>query len=494
MINQRVVKKIKGPWYHKRFNGYPMTLGMVEIGCVQNGCRNLPWSITLSVVFTKAGVGDWYWNKPEQLRLREKTIKAQIKDPYFIIRIDKLRRSEQRKFDRAVVNFCKKELSSLNNIELWQAYDRVIRPFAEAWGYGVISEPFLDESHDWLKEELEDEFRLKFGVDWANKLRVASFPIGHSFSNEERISLLKIAVLIERYRIGSYRKAVCNKYINHLLNIHTKSYYWIEDNYGVYKKLSAQDFYNRALVLSKNNPRVELANIKKFRLKAMREKKGVLPKISTKGKSLILLSDMLTSGSDHRKTLVFKSAKVWFTLAREVAHRFRLTENDLLNLSHLELKDLLYKGQVNKAQLKLRHKSCLALCSPTEYHLFEGKNLHLKIDDFEEKVENPSVVHGLVASSGTARGKVRVVIMHTDIAKVKIGEILVTNNTTPDYVPAMRKAAAIVTEQGGITSHAALVSRELGVPCVIGTKIVTKIFKTGDRVEVDANKGIIRRI
>ncbi len=74
------------------------------------------------------------------------------------------------------------------------------------------------------------------------------------------------------------------------------------------------------------------------------------------------------------------------------------------------------------------------------------------------------------------------------------GDILVSIATDPDIVPAMKKAAAIVTEQGGVTSHAAIVSRELGTPCVIGTKIATKVFKDGDLVEVDAVKGIVKLI
>ena len=77
---------------------------------------------------------------------------------------------------------------------------------------------------------------------------------------------------------------------------------------------------------------------------------------------------------------------------------------------------------------------------------------------------------------------------------MKKGDILVSIATDPDIVFAMKKAAAIVTEQGGVTSHAAIVSRELNIPCVIGTKIATKVFKDGDRVEVDATKGIIKRI
>ena len=66
--------------------------------------------------------------------------------------------------------------------------------------------------------------------------------------------------------------------------------------------------------------------------------------------------------------------------------------------------------------------------------------------------------------------------------------------TTPDFVPAMEKAAAIVTDRGGILCHAAIVSREMSKPCIIGTKIATKVLKDGDLVEVDADKGVVRKI
>ena len=64
--------------------------------------------------------------------------------------------------------------------------------------------------------------------------------------------------------------------------------------------------------------------------------------------------------------------------------------------------------------------------------------------------------------------------------------------TTVDYLPAMKKASAIVTDDGGITSHAAIISRELGIPCIVGTKIATKVLKDGDLVEVNANKGEVK--
>jgi len=113
----------------------------------------------------------------------------------------------------------------------------------------------------------------------------------------------------------------------------------------------------------------------------------------------------------------------------------------------------------------------------------------------EEKVGGDvREIKGNPASKGLAKGKVQVISLKNQISELQEGEILVTEMTNPDYVPAMQKAAAIVTDEGGITCHAAIVSRELGKPCVIGTKIATKALKNGDLVEVDANKGVVRKL
>ena len=104
------------------------------------------------------------------------------------------------------------------------------------------------------------------------------------------------------------------------------------------------------------------------------------------------------------------------------------------------------------------------------------------------------VLHGTPASSGKVKGKVRVLFSSKEIHKIKEGEILVATNTTPEYVPAMKRAIAILTEKGGMTSHAAIVSRELKVPCIVGINNITEILKDGDFVEVDANKGVVRKL
>ena len=80
------------------------------------------------------------------------------------------------------------------------------------------------------------------------------------------------------------------------------------------------------------------------------------------------------------------------------------------------------------------------------------------------------------------------------VGPVKEKDILITPMTTTDYTPILDKIAGLVTDEGGISCHAAIVSRELGIPCIIGTRIATKAFKNGDIVEVDADKGIVRKV
>ncbi|NTW14171.1 MAG: hypothetical protein HGA31_04020 [Candidatus Moranbacteria bacterium] len=117
-------------------------------------------------------------------------------------------------------------------------------------------------------------------------------------------------------------------------------------------------------------------------------------------------------------------------------------------------------------------------------------NLIIKIsNDFDGKK-----LTGQTAYPGRVRGKVKIVNEKSDIAKVEDREILVSIATNPELIGAMKKASAFVTDRGGITCHAAIVSRELQIPCIVGTNIATQVLKDGDMVEVDADNGIVRII
>ena len=101
------------------------------------------------------------------------------------------------------------------------------------------------------------------------------------------------------------------------------------------------------------------------------------------------------------------------------------------------------------------------------------------------------LLEGLPASPGVSFGKVKIIKTAKEIGKVKDGDVLVTEMTTPDFVPAMRRAVAIVTDQGGRTSHAAIISRELGIPCVVGTGSASSMLKTGEGVTVNGGTGLV---
>ena len=99
---------------------------------------------------------------------------------------------------------------------------------------------------------------------------------------------------------------------------------------------------------------------------------------------------------------------------------------------------------------------------------------------------------GIITNRGQAQGRVKIINNKKDFSKFKSGDILVAQFTTPDFVSIMKKSAAIITNDGGITCHAAIISRELDIPCIVGTKIATKVLKDGMMVEVDAERGIVK--
>ncbi len=105
--------------------------------------------------------------------------------------------------------------------------------------------------------------------------------------------------------------------------------------------------------------------------------------------------------------------------------------------------------------------------------------------------EKKIILKGLPSSPGVGAGKAHVILTADHVSEFQNGEVLVTEMTTPDWVPTMKKSRAIVTDAGGMTCHAAIVSRELGIPCITGTKIGTHTIQTGEEVTVDARMGVV---
>ncbi len=137
-----------------------------------------------------------------------------------------------------------------------------------------------------------------------------------------------------------------------------------------------------------------------------------------------------------------------------------------------------------------------------EFIIFGNEFIYDKkvLDDFKRELAKlkdeiqTKEIKGYVASKGKASGVVKIVLTEKDLGKVEEGDVMVATNTNPSYMTAIKKVSAIVTDEGGLLCHAAIVSRELNIPCVIGTKNATAILKDGNLVEVDANNGIVKKV
>lgn len=161
--------------------------------------------------------------------------------------------------------------------------------------------------------------------------------------------------------------------------------------------------------------------------------------------------------------------------------------------------ETLYVGGNVAEDILLKRREFYGCGFDGQFHIFDDAKTRRLWEQFHPALEEVSEFKGTIANKGKATGSVVIAPMLTDpkviaqvVAKMRDGDILVAESTTPEFVPLCKKAAAIVTDQGGMLSHAAVVSREMGKPCVIGTLRATRVLKDGDIIEVDADQGIVR--
>ncbi|EKD56556.1 MAG: phosphoenolpyruvate synthase [uncultured bacterium] len=217
-------------------------------------------------------------------------------------------------------------------------------------------------------------------------------------------------------------------------------------------------------------------------------------------KYFIELAPYIIFFKDWRDDLRREFVYIWSFLFDEISEFLKLDRNDLGYLTIEEIKKSLLNNKVDNNLIDLRKNNpCLVTIN--------GERLEMKVIDspipqrYQEIINNISKtdvnnqeIKGTIAQTGIARGQVRIINSFHDIKKFKAGEILVANTTHPNYLPAMKIASAFVTNEGGVICHAAIVARELKKPCIVGTKIATKLLQDGDSIEVNANVGVITKL
>ena len=249
----------------------------------------------------------------------------------------------------------------------------------------------------------------------------------------------------------------------------SKSLFLIQKQYGWIK--SRDGFADGFSISELKNARKKIQR----ELQARIMKKFIIPlplkKLAHKVQELVYFR-MLRG--DARANLIFLMRPV----LRSVAHHYNIHFDDMRNYSVYDL----IQGTPKRY-------------SPASTFLFyRGSMVIGNKPVICEKDVSYQDIHGAVAFKGRVRGPARIVTFVEDLKKVKNGDILVAQMTFPAFIIAMRKASAFITDEGGITSHAAIIAREMKKPCIIGTKIATRVLKDGDMVEVDANKGVVKKV
>ncbi|MEX2514860.1 MAG: PEP/pyruvate-binding domain-containing protein [Candidatus Paceibacterota bacterium] len=204
-------------------------------------------------------------------------------------------------------------------------------------------------------------------------------------------------------------------------------------------------------------------------------------------------------GRSHLNKLLFEGDGFVQSLLKKISKQTEVAKEKLHNYSTNEIVDLIANpdNKVDDDELKDR-ETFFASKDKVLFGSNAEKLVNKLISSYQDK---SNVIKGTSANGGFVRAKARVLKPNfsdfdkiaDEVSKMKEGEILVAETTAPEVMPACKKASAIITNQGGMLSHAAIVSRELGIPCVIGTdKDLILNIKTGDEIEVDADEGVIR--
>lgn len=373
-------------------------------------------------------------------------------------------------------------LRNISNKNLHSLYKNFYKSYLNEYSLPLITDGFGFWVEKIFPEIISKEIRNKKGLSHiTGKLSQAN---KRSFLEQEKEDLLLIINQSETYAKESLSKAF-SKYC--------EKYYWTRSSYLKNDDVNYDYFLKQVRELH-NNKNTEAKRSDIFK-KINKDKRKLIKnlKLSGQTKRLIKLIEMTTHWQDQRK-MANMMANYWIhTLNKEVARRKKISFNAIENFSPYEIMDLIIG---TKKDLNISRNRKIGII---------GTNMGVinipseKIKEIEEIIEginitDKNIIHGTVASRGIVRGKVKIIKTEKDLNKIKSGEILVCSMTRPELMPAVKKAKAIITDEGGLTCHAAIVSRELEIPCIIGTKIATKILKDGNLVEVDAERGLVKII
>ena len=334
-----------------------------------------------------------------------------------------------------------------------------------------------------LGEKLKTLYKHADQKDYTHAFSVLTSPLVLTFYRQEQRDLLTILTLPKNKQEAALKN-------------HQQNYYWIYNSYLEGKTLDL-NYFTAELNKAKNTDYEKtLKEIHAYPESIKQEKQKILSSLHTDNNFLEVISFVETFSAlqDERKMFNFKAEHYLQQFVDSFSHKTHINAASLKLLVLDELSDIVQKQNDNR--INNRKTAFVLNCTDKEIVHYDGPNA-LTIANQYLGVQNinQTVIQGTVASTGIHphfRGTAKIVLTIDEIGKIHTGDVLVTTMTSPDFVIGMKKAGAIVTDTGGMLSHAAIVSREFKLPCIVGTEIATKVIHDGDVVELHCGKGTVK--
>lgn len=383
-------------------------------------------------------------------------------------------------YDKSQLEKLAKKLLSLLIEEKWSFYRKWEK---EAKKFRALHYQLMDLNLQGIDNRELQKWLEKYFQSFILQFAASNFiePLSFYFQNNLKKLISKEGVKEVKALISSFAVPCKQNYIKECINEYKK---------GVPVKdlLKKYHFVNNDYTGSKPFKEKDLMTLKSDHLETSKEN---VSSLSQHAKDLLTVLQIITTTQDVRKA----ESLMWISGAEKLLKEFSKRRNIPLEELRLATWNEIIKNDFSN--LNKRKNYCVVHWNYQGEKIYSENQSIKMISDFRNfitKDKDPNVFKGVSASSGKIRGKVVVVLNVSHFNKVKEGDILVTVMTRPEYLPVMRLASAFVTDEGGITCHAAIIAREMKKPCVIATRIASKILKDGDIVEVDADKGIVRKI
>ncbi|MFA5051978.1 MAG: PEP-utilizing enzyme [Patescibacteria group bacterium] len=497
-------------WYHQRFDGAPHFIFLISMAELMPEARKYGCHATSHFGLFEQDKSDWYIDQADIDRIAKRVVELGMKYPHFTKKLMKKWSADEAAFYRLCDTTDWNGLKKLSDIELNNIYDEYIRRDVKFVTSSSIIDGFALGTDFLIQKELMMLLKSK-GLEkqLSRYFSVLTAPVHHSFINEAEVALLRVAFRIEKIPAlaRSFRKLpikqlqkTVRKYpiILKMLEKQEHEYFWSKNNYVHNNYLDVNTWVGelKAVFKSTINIARQINQIEDTPQRSFREKRLLIKTLNPPKKIRVLLeiSEDFTYWQDNRKKMTYWSTHYGSILLKEIGRRFGFTLHEMKYLAPPEVDSLFTKKPfVTSREARARWRKCLWLQMGQEkYEVItsDARGTYKKI--FEKKsLQAVNDFRGLSANRGVARGPAKIVKSATETKKVKSGDVLVAVMTRPDYIMGMKKAAAIVTNEGGVTCHAAIVARELNIPCVIGTKIATDVLHDGDIVEVNGNHGVV---